>query len=155
MCPPSVFSAWVTQLGEHTRPGRLRVYMYYGERTSDEEELQNYDIVLTTYSTLASEENWPDSPLKKVGWWRIILDEAHVIKYFNAQQSRAVTSLNAQRRWVVTGTPIQNGSVDLFSLMAFLRFEPFSIKSYWNSLVQRPLAQGNEKGLSRLQVSTC
>lgn len=155
VCPPSVFSVWVTQLGEHTRPGRLRVYMYYGERTSDEEELQNYDIVLTTYSTLASEENWPDSPLKKVGWWRIILDEAHVIKNVNAQQSRAVTSLNAQRRWVVTGTPIQNGSVDLFSLMAFLRFEPFSIKSYWNSLVQRPLAQGDEKGLSRLQVSTC
>ncbi|XP_058209462.1 putative SWI/SNF-related matrix-associated actin-dependent regulator of chromatin subfamily A member 3-like 1 [Rhododendron vialii] len=152
VCPPSVFSTWVTQLGEHTRPGRLKVYMYYGERTSDEEELQKYDIVLTTYSTLASEENWPDSPMKKIEWWRIILDEAHVIKNVNAQQSRAVTSLNAKRRWVVTGTPIQNGSVDLFSLMAFLRFEPFSIKSYWNSLVQRPLAQGNEKGLLRLQV---
>ncbi|KAF7144524.1 hypothetical protein RHSIM_Rhsim04G0113800 [Rhododendron simsii] len=151
VCPPSVFSTWVTQLGEHTRPGRLKVYMYYGERTSDEEELQKYDIVLTTYSTLASEENWPDSPMKKIEWWRIILDEAHVIKNVNAQQSRAVTSLNAKRRWVVTGTPIQNGSVDLFSLMAFLRFEPFSIKSYWNSLVQRPLAQGNEKGLLRLQ----
>lgn len=154
VCPPSVFSTWVTQLGEHTRPGRLKVYMYYGERTSDEEELQKYDIVLTTYSTLASEENWPDSPMKKIEWWRIILDEAHVIKNVNAQQSRAATSLNAKRRWVVTGTPIQNGSVDLFSLMAFLRFEPFSIKSYWNSLVQRPLAQGNEKGLLRLQVST-
>lgn len=152
VCPPSVFSSWVTQLGEHTRPGKLKVYMYYGERTSDEEELQKYDIVLTTYSTLATEENWPDSPMKKIEWWRIILDEAHVIKNVNAQQTRAVTSLNAKRRWVVTGTPIQNSSVDLFSLMAFLRFEPFSIKSYWNSLVQRPLAQGNEKGLLRLQV---
>lgn len=154
VCPPSVFSSWITQLGEHTRPGRLKVYMYYGERTQDVAELKNYDIVMTTYSTLATEESWSDSPMKKMEWWRVILDEAHVIKNVNAQQSRAVTQLNANRRWVVTGTPIQNGSFDLFSLMAFLRFEPFSIKSYWTSLVQRPLALGSQKGLSRLQVRT-
>ncbi|XP_041027658.1 putative SWI/SNF-related matrix-associated actin-dependent regulator of chromatin subfamily A member 3-like 1 [Juglans microcarpa x Juglans regia] len=152
VCPPSVFSTWVTQLGEHTRPGKLKVYMYYGDRTNEVEELKTYDIVLTTYSTLATEHHWSNSPMKKVEWWRVILDEAHLIKNVNAKQSRAVTDLMAKRRWVVTGTPIQNGSFDLFSLMAFLRFEPFSIKSYWQSLVQRPLAQGNQKGLSRLQV---
>lgn len=152
VCPPSVFSTWVTQLLEHTTPKRLKVYMYYGDRTREAEELQKYDIVLTTYSTLATEEAWLGSPVKKIEWWRVILDEAHMIKNVNAQQSQAVTNLRAKRRWVVTGTPIQNGTFDLFSLMAFLRFEPFSIKSYWQSLVQRPLGQGKEKGLSRLQV---
>ncbi|XVF40881.1 hypothetical protein PTKIN_Ptkin01aG0152300 [Pterospermum kingtungense] len=152
VCPPSVFSSWITQLEEHTSPGKLMVYMYYGERTKEVEELKKYDIVLTTYSTLAAEESWLDSPMKKMAWWRVILDEAHVIKNANAQQSKAVTNLKATCKWVVTGTPIQNGSLDLFSLMAFLRFEPFSIKSYWRSLVQRPLAQGNKNGLSRLQV---
>lgn len=152
VCPPSVFSTWVTQLLEHTTPKRLKVYMYYGNRTQEAEELQKYDIVLTTYSTLATEEAWSGSPVKKIEWWRVILDEAHMIKNVNAQQSQAVTNLRAKRRWVVTGTPIQNGTFDLFSLMAFLRFEPFSIKSYWQSLVQRPLGQGKEKGLSRLQV---
>ncbi|RVX04965.1 putative SWI/SNF-related matrix-associated actin-dependent regulator of chromatin subfamily A member 3-like 1 [Vitis vinifera] len=151
VCPPSVFSTWVTQLLEHTTPKRLKVYMYYGNRTQEAEELQKYDIVLTTYSTLATEEAWSGSPVKKIEWWRVILDEAHMIKNVNAQQSQAVTNLRAKRRWVVTGTPIQNGTFDLFSLMAFLRFEPFSIKSYWQSLVQRPLGQGKEKGLSRLQ----
>ncbi|XWS58976.1 hypothetical protein CRYUN_Cryun08bG0080700 [Craigia yunnanensis] len=152
VCPPSVFSSWITQLEEHTNPGKLKVYMYYGERTKQVEELKKYDIVLTTYSTLAAEESWLDSPMKKMEWWRVILDEAHWIKNANAQQSKAVTNLKATCRWVVTGTPIQNGSLDLFSLMAFLRFEPFSIKSYWRSLVQRPLAQGYKSGLSRLQV---
>ncbi|XVE95736.1 hypothetical protein REPUB_Repub02eG0125000 [Reevesia pubescens] len=152
VCPPSVFSSWITQLEEHTYPGKLKVYMYYGERTKEVEELKKYDIVLTTYSTLATEESWSDSPMKKMEWWRVILDEAHLIKNSNAQQSKAVTNLKATCRWVVTGTPIQNGSLDLFSLMAFLRFEPFSIKSYWRSLVQRPLAQGSKNGLSRLQV---
>ncbi|KAM7487011.1 hypothetical protein LguiA_003023 [Lonicera macranthoides] len=103
---------------------------------------------------MATEESWSDSPMKKMEWWRVILDEALLIKNVNAQQSRAVTQLNANRRWVVTGTPIQNGSFDLFSLMAFLRFEPFSIKSYWTSLVQRALSLGSQKGLSRLQVRT-
>ncbi|KAJ9185076.1 hypothetical protein P3X46_004748 [Hevea brasiliensis] len=152
VCPPAVFSSWVTQLEEHTQRGSFKVYMYYGERTREAEELKKQDIVLTTYSTLASEGSWEDSPVKMIEWWRVILDEAHVIKNANAQQSRAVTNLKAKRRWVVTGTPIQNGSFDLFSLMAFLRFEPFSIKNYWQSLVQRPLAQGDKKGLSRLQV---
>ncbi|XP_010558921.2 PREDICTED: putative SWI/SNF-related matrix-associated actin-dependent regulator of chromatin subfamily A member 3-like 1 [Tarenaya hassleriana] len=153
VCPPSVFSAWVTQLEEHTVPGSLKVYMYHGgERTNDVNELKKYDIVLTTYSTLAVEEAREDSPAKKMEWRRIILDEAHIIKNANAQQSRAVSNLKARCRWAVTGTPIQNGSFDLFSLMAFLRFEPFSIKSYWRSLIQRPLSQGNKKGLSRLQV---
>ncbi|XP_030484078.2 putative SWI/SNF-related matrix-associated actin-dependent regulator of chromatin subfamily A member 3-like 1 isoform X1 [Cannabis sativa] len=152
VCPPSVFSTWITQLGDHTMTGSFKVYMYYGDRTNDAEELKKYDIVLTTYSTLATEHSWPKSAAKQVNWWRVILDEAHLIKNSNALQSKAVCDLKANRRWVVTGTPIQNDSYDLFSLMAFLRFEPFSVKSYWQSLVQRPLAQGNEKGLSRLQV---
>jgi len=153
VCPPSVISTWITQLEEHTNRGTLKVYMYYGDRrTQDAEELRKYDIVLTTYATLGTELRCSDTPVKKLGWRRIVLDEAHTIKNVNAGQSQAVIALNAKRRWAVTGTPIQNGSYDLFSLMAFLHFEPFSIKSYWQSLVQRPLNQGKQTGMSRLQV---
>ncbi|EYU20813.1 hypothetical protein ABFS82_11G014800 [Erythranthe guttata] len=152
VCPPSVFSSWITQLEEHTRQGTFKVYMYYGERTKDATELGKHDIVLTTYSTLASEESCEGSPIKKIEWRRVILDEAHVIKNVNTQQSRAVTNLKAKRRWAVTGTPVQNNSFDLFSLVAFLKFEPLSMKSLWNSLIQRPLTQGDENGISRLQV---
>lgn len=128
------------------------MYMYHGERTRDMDELLRHDIVLTTYKTLAVEFSSADSPVKDVEWYRVILDEAHQIKNFAAQQTKAVIGLKAERRWVVTGTPIQNSSFDLFALMAFLKFEPFSIKSYWQSLVQRPLDQGKEAGVSRLQV---
>lgn len=150
VCPPPVLPTWVTQLGEHT--DRMTLYSYHGHRTSDAEELRKHDIVLTTYAILANEQPLEESPLKKIEWWRVILDEAHVIKNVNAQQSRAVTSLNARRRWAVTGNPLQNNSSDLFSLMVFLRFVPFSIKSYWQSLIQHPLSQLNHTGLSRLQV---
>ncbi|KAK1427011.1 hypothetical protein QVD17_15693 [Tagetes erecta] len=152
VCPPSVFSTWITQLTEHTKRGKLKAYLYYGDRTQDVSELQKYDIVLTTYSILGSEVDSSYDPIKKIDWWRVILDEAHIIKNHRAKQSSAVNKLNAKNRWVVTGTPIQNGSMDLFSLMAFLRFHPFSTKSYWDSLVQRPIAQGDSNGLSRLQA---
>ncbi|CAA6657035.1 unnamed protein product [Spirodela intermedia] len=152
VCPPSVFTSWITQLEEHTRPGSLKVYMYYGERTKDVAELMRYDIVLTTYTTLSTEFISPESPMKQMEWFRVVLDEAHLIKNFAAQQTKAVIALKAERRWAVTGTPIQNNSFDLFSLMAFLRFQPFSVRSYWQRLVQRPLDQGSKCGLSRLQV---
>lgn len=151
VCPPSVFSTWISQLEEHTKPGKLKVYLYYGDRTDDPMELTKYDLVLTTYSTLGSEDS-SESPAFRVNWLRVILDEAHIIKNGNAQQTRAVNKLNAKRRWVVTGTPIQNGTLDLFSLMAFLRYQPFANKSYWNTLVQRPIDSGDKIGLSRLQV---
>nr|GEX03070.1 putative SWI/SNF-related matrix-associated actin-dependent regulator of chromatin subfamily A member 3-like 1 [Tanacetum cinerariifolium] len=152
VCPPSVFSTWITQLSAHTKRGIIKAYIYYGERTQDVSELEKYDIVLTTYSTLGSELESMDDPIKKIEWWRVILDEAHIIKNHKSKLSCAVTGINAKRRWVVTGTPIQNGSMDLFSLMAFLRFDPFCTKSYWDSLVQRPISQGDAKGLSRLQA---
>ncbi|WOH06344.1 hypothetical protein DCAR_0625770 [Daucus carota subsp. sativus] len=151
VCPPSVFSTWIAQLGEHTKPGKLKVYLYYGDRTDDPIELTKYDLVLTTYSTLGSEDS-SESPAFKVNWWRVILDEAHIIKNANAQQTRAVNKLSAKRRWVVTGTPIQNGTMDLFSLMAFLRYQPFANKSYWTTLVQHPIDNGDKSGLSRLQA---
>jgi SWI/SNF-related matrix-associated actin-dependent regulator of chromatin subfamily A3 len=120
--PPSVFSSWVTQLEEYLKAGSLKVYMYHGERTRDKKELLKYDLVLTTYSIWGTEFEQEDSPVKDIEWFRVILDEAHVIKNSAARQTKAVIALNAERRWVVTGTPIQNNSFDLYTLMAFLRF---------------------------------
>ncbi|CAL5061353.1 unnamed protein product [Urochloa decumbens] len=151
VCPPSVISSWVTQLEEHLDPGSLKVYLYHGERTRDPKELLKHDLVLTTYSILGTEFEQEDSPVKHIEWFRVILDEAHVIKNSAARQTKAVIALNAERRWVVTGTPIQNSSFDLYPLMAFLKFQPFSMKSYWQKLIQRPLERGNKTGLSRLQ----
>ncbi|CAN6443412.1 unnamed protein product [Victoria cruziana] len=152
VCPQTVISSWITQLEEHTTPGSLKVYLYHGERTKAAEELRKFDIVFTTYSILAAEFDNPSSPIKQMEWLRVILDEAHVVKNVNAKQTKAVIALNSKRRWAVTGTPIQNSSFDLFALMAFLRFQPFSIKSYWKSLIQNSLVQGHKSGLMRLQA---
>lgn len=57
------------------------------------------------------------APLLQVVWARIILDEAHNVKNPRVQTSIAVCKLQAQARWAVTGTPIQNNLLDMYSLM--------------------------------------
>jgi SWI/SNF-related matrix-associated actin-dependent regulator of chromatin subfamily A3 len=157
VCPSSVCSTWKNQLLEHTEKGSLKLHKYYGDsKIKDVEELKKYDIVLTTYGAFANEsfERW--CPLLKIEWWRVILDEAHVIKNANAKQIRDFSKLTARRRWAVTGAPIQNGSFDLSSLMTFFRLDPLSTEYYWQELLQKHLANGDEKGFVRLQViSSC
>ncbi|KAJ3106878.1 hypothetical protein HDU97_005365 [Phlyctochytrium planicorne] len=82
------------------------------------------DIVLTTYSVLSTEfskdiksgnanadspnESLWTSSLMRIRWFRVVLDEAHIIKDPNTAQAKAACSISADRKWCLTGTPIQN-----------------------------------------------
>jgi SNF2 family DNA or RNA helicase len=71
-------------------------------------------------------------PLQQIEWYRVVLDEAHTIKESRTLQARAVSYLMARSRVCLTGTPVQNKIDDLFSLLHFLRLQPFDDRSVWN-----------------------
>jgi len=58
-------------------------------------------------------------------WYRIILDEAQVIKNRSTQTARAMFDLHAKYRWSLSGTPMQNGVDEMFSQLCYLRIRPY------------------------------
>lgn len=64
------------------------------------------------------------SKLHDLAWHRVILDESHLITNASCARAQAAFSLKSSRRWCVTGTPVQNSSRDLTSLVQFLGVSP-------------------------------
>ncbi|KAJ1088340.1 hypothetical protein NDU88_001497 [Pleurodeles waltl] len=154
ICPLSVLSNWIEQFENHVRLDvTLNILVYYGaDRVRDPSVLSKQDVVLTTYSVLSFEYgNRADSTLHQVKWLRVVLDEGHTIRNPNAQQTKAALHLQAQRRWVLTGTPIQNSLKDLWSLLSFFKLKPFTDREWWHRTIQRPVTMGDAGGLRRLQ----
>uniref|UniRef100_A0A8C3ANH0 Helicase-like transcription factor n=1 Tax=Cyclopterus lumpus TaxID=8103 RepID=A0A8C3ANH0_CYCLU len=141
------------QFEQHVRANvKLNVYLYYGaERNRSKAFLSSQDVVITTYNVLSADFG-NKSPLHGINWLRVVLDEGHVVRNPQAQMSKAVLDLKGQRRWILSGTPIQNSVKDLWMLLAFLRLKPFDAREWWNRVIQRPVTQGDRAGLQNLQT---
>lgn len=95
----------------------LKVYTHRGiDRKKGLNLFDAYDIILTTYGTLRSDIEI----LAEYSFHYIILDESQAIKNPNSQIAKAVKLLKARNRLVMTGTPIENNTFDLYSQMDFL-----------------------------------
>ncbi|XP_011856231.1 PREDICTED: transcription termination factor 2 [Mandrillus leucophaeus] len=167
ICPASLIHHWKNEVEKRVNSNKLRVYLYHGpNRDSRARVLSTYDIVITTYSLVAKEiptnkqeaeipganlsVERTSTPLLQIAWARIILDEAHNVKNPRVQTSIAVCKLQACARWAVTGTPIQNNLLDMYSLLKFLRCSPFDEFNLWRSQVDN----GSKKGGERLSILT-
>ncbi|KAE9224148.1 hypothetical protein PF005_g6021 [Phytophthora fragariae] len=69
--------------------------------------------------TPSSKKSVVTSKLHQLQWFRVILDESHLIANAGCARARAAFTLGSKRRWCVTGTPIQNRTADLAALLQF------------------------------------
>ncbi|KAF8065081.1 SNF2 family DNA-dependent ATPase [Lyophyllum atratum] len=108
--------------------------------------------------TIAAKTKKAKSPKKSalfhVPWWRIVLDEAHNIKNEKTKGAIACCELNGKFRWCLTGTPMQNNVVELYSLIKFLRIKPLSNWDNFNTQIAKPVKNGKgaSRAMKRLQV---
>ncbi|KAF1984535.1 hypothetical protein K402DRAFT_358980 [Aulographum hederae CBS 113979] len=163
LSPLGVMSNWSVQMERHVRAdSALRVLTHHGTRKKqlDPNTIKDYDVVITTYESVSSEysaltsKTLPSkSGLCSIHWRRIVLDEGHNIRNPNAKKAIAVSSLLAQSRWVLTGTPIINNLKDLFSLVKFLHLSGgIGNLELFNRSIIRPVNQGDPLGTNLLQL---
>ncbi len=88
-------------------------------------------LTITTYGTVRTDET-----LKAVEWETVILDEAQAIKNPSSKQTQAVKNLQSQMHIAMTGTPVENDLMDLYSLFDFINPGLLGTKRQFGSYVK-------------------
>ena len=118
--PKSIVNQWQEEI-EHFAP-HLKVYTHDGpKRTSDPDELLEYDVVVTPYSLLVNKKDQTESTiLHQIQWDRVVLDEGHEIRSRKSKVSLAARNLPGRIRWIISGTPVYNSMRDFVTLAQFI-----------------------------------
>ncbi|TGJ80952.1 hypothetical protein E0Z10_g7821 [Xylaria hypoxylon] len=133
---------WLQEVRTHLG-GALKWIKYHGvTREKDLDVLTDSDLIVTTYQTLCYEFGNKRSKLHKIEWYRVVLDEAHVIRRPSNTFHSTCLELEARSRWCLTGTPIQNRLLDIGALFAFLRADPFHNITQFRRFIVLPFEQG-------------
>ena len=109
-------------------------------------------------SEFSLKNDFRSKPLFRMNWKRVVLDEAHLIKNPHTGVAKASFALTADARWCITGTPLQNSIDDIYSLVKFIKHEPWSDYAIWKRIspVHEKMDEGHfiaqEDSLKRLKM---
>jgi superfamily II DNA or RNA helicase len=117
IAPPAVVGNWAAEAARFTP--ELRVVIHHGATRASRDELaaevEDADVVITTYGTAVRDVD----ALAELPWQRLILDEAQAIKNSSNETSQQLRRIPADSKLALTGTPIENGLGDLWSILDF------------------------------------
>ena len=127
VCPTSLIFNWENEL-EKFCPS-LKYHVHYGSnRELNEAHFTDFDVVLTTYGVVRNDLE----ELSGFLWQYVILDESQAIKNPDARVTKAVKELRAVNRVIISGTPVQNNTSDLFAQFNFLNPGLLGNREYFN-----------------------
>ena len=148
--PSHLQSQWMSEIRQHVDPQALPRVMVYAAKKFNHlnavADLESQNVVLTSYHQVAASYPTVKIPLElttdeaknrwwqktyakergdlhRVYWYRIVLDECHIIKNHEGKISIAVRALSGRYRWALSGTPCTNHPGELYPLLNFLRVE--------------------------------
>jgi non-specific serine/threonine protein kinase len=145
--PKSLIANWQRESEKFTPS--LRFLEYMGNfRNKDTAVFNGYDIVLTTYGTMLRDVEL----LRAYKFNYVVLDESQAIKNPLAKSAKAARLLHAEHRLVMTGTPVENNTFELWSQFAFLNPGLLGNMDYFKSAFANPIeARGDEETAKTLR----
>lgn len=117
ICPPSLTGHWEQELNQYAP--FMKVVVYAGGpsvRAGIRAQIPNADVVVTSYDVCRNDAD----NLTEQSYNYCVLDEGHIIKNSASKLTKSVKRVNAEHRLILSGTPIQNNVLELWSLFDFL-----------------------------------
>jgi len=142
--PTSLIYNWELEAKKFTPD--LKILAYTGtNRNKDVSLFQNYDLVLTSYGIVRLDIDL----LKSFYFHYTILDESQAIKNPNSNISKAVRKLNSRFRLILTGTPLENSTLDLWSQMTFINPGLLGNQSFFKNEFLKPIEKKKDENKTR------
>lgn len=119
ICPSTLVGHWVFEIEKFLQTSIISPLQYVGspqDRLQLQPQLNQYNLIVTSYDILRKDVDF----LSKFVWNFCILDEGHIIRNSKSKVTLAVKQLKAEHRLILSGTPIQNNVLELWSLFDFL-----------------------------------
>jgi len=117
ICPASVLHNWRREANRFTPHLKVLVLESGAARHNLRKQIPQHDLIVTNYALLRRDLE----ALQKFEFRAIILDEAQFIKNPSAQVTQSVKQLRADHRLALTGTPLENRLLDLWSIVDFIQ----------------------------------
>ncbi|MFN4145908.1 MAG: DEAD/DEAH box helicase [Runella sp.] len=137
--PTSLLYNWQIEAQRFTPS--LRVLIYAGTyREKNPRLFDDYDLVLTSYGIVRMDIEM----LKSYRFNYVILDESQAIKNPSSNITKAVMQLEATHRLILTGTPLENTTLDLWSQLSFINPGLLGSQSYFRTQFQSPIEKHND-----------
>ncbi len=141
VCPTSLVDNWVAEAARFT-PWLKVGAMTGADRHERWQDLSRLDVAVTSYALMRRDIDLYE-PLE---FMSVVLDEAQHIKNQSTQNAQAAKRLRAAHRFVLTGTPIENGVADLWSIMDFLMPGYLGSRESFRANIELPIAQDGPEG---------
>lgn len=137
--PTSLISNWKNEICRFT--DQLRVHIHTGvNRKRDVSFFTDFDVILTTYGIARQDINL----LKTFPFHYVILDESQMIKNPESKTAKAVKKLVSRHRLSLTGTPIENSVMDIWSQMSFLNPGLLGSESFFKKFYVQPIEKDKD-----------
>ncbi|WBL12883.1 DEAD/DEAH box helicase [Sutcliffiella sp. NC1] len=138
VCPSSLTFNWLSEIQKFAP--QIKAIVIDGSKKERQPLLQNnsgVDVVIISYPLLRQEIQWLDKQV----FHTVFFDEAQAFKNPNTQTAKAVKKVKANHRFALSGTPIENSLVELWSIFHVILPELFQSFKEYNNLTKKTISK--------------